>query len=148
MGPALPCAAHSMGFHSFMHLSFQLLCLSRGPLSVSLSIAGTQICVIRLKFMPSIISRPLSICGPLPNRLSVGRCPSIEFFRHCLLPLFIVCLWAVAPPSMFRCGHFLAVWAVTQDAVYLVPVRSYPSSSLSLGRRPGSCLSVGRWTRS
>jgi hypothetical protein len=27
-----------------------------------------------------------------------------------------------------------------------VPVWSHPSSSLSLGRRPGSCLSVGHWT--
>jgi hypothetical protein len=40
----------------------------------------------------------------------------------------------------------LAVWAVTQDAVLLMPVRSHPSSSLSLGHRPGSCLSVGCWT--
>ena len=37
--------------------------------------------------------------------------------------------------------------AVTQVAVYPVPVRSFPSSCLSEGRCPRSCLSVGRWTR-
>jgi hypothetical protein len=57
----------------------------------------------------------------------VGRRPSVN-----------VSLWSI---------FFWPVWAVTQDAVYLVPVRSHPSSSLSLGRCPGSCLSVGRWTR-
>jgi hypothetical protein len=43
--------------------------------------------------------------------------------------------------------YFGCPWAVTQGAVFIVPVRSHPSSSLSLGHCPGSCLSVGHWTR-
>jgi hypothetical protein len=65
-------------------------------------------------------------------------------------------LWAIVPlitHAQRCCGPssllplILAVWAVTQGAVFIVPVRSHPSSSLSLGHCPGSCLSVGHWTR-
>jgi hypothetical protein len=63
---------------------------------------------------------PSSVRWPSPNHLNLGQCPNRLFFVGC------------CPNHLWR-----SVWAVTRVAVYLVPVRSFQSA----------CLSVGRWTR-